>query len=71
VATDGRDIVLKVDPDRLLDVETLSRRFSGQLLVRPNRLLLRRQGEQWREELMRLLDTMADLYGSALVPANA
>jgi transcription-repair coupling factor (superfamily II helicase) len=67
VATDGRDIAIKVDPARLLDVETLERRFSGRLRVRPNRLLLRRQGEGWRDELMNLLDAMAELYESAAV----
>src|SRR5207248_2288650 len=51
VATDGRDLAIKVDPARLLDVEALERRFTGRLRVRPNRLLLRRQGEGWRDEL--------------------
>ena len=45
----------------------LQRRFSGRLRVRPNRLLLRRQGEGWRDELMNLLDAMAELYESAAV----
>jgi hypothetical protein len=49
----------------LLDVETLERRFSGRLRVRPNRLLLRRQGDGWRDELMSLLDAMAELYEDA------
>jgi transcription-repair coupling factor (superfamily II helicase) len=71
VSTDGHDIVFKVDPDRLLDVEELERRFSGRLRVRPNRLVLRRQGEGWQEELLRVLDSMAELYQSARIPTNA
>jgi transcription-repair coupling factor (superfamily II helicase) len=71
VTADGRDIVIRVDPNRLLDVEDLQRRFSGRLLVRPNRLLYRRQGEAWKEDLMRVLDAMAELYKSATVPAHA
>jgi transcription-repair coupling factor (superfamily II helicase) len=67
VTTDGRDIAIKVDPARLLDVEALERRFSGRLRVRPNRLLLRRQGEGWRDELMSLLEAMAELYRTAAV----
>ena len=67
LAADGRDIAIRVDPDRLLDVDELERRFSGRLRVRPNRLLFRRQGEGWRDELMRLLETMAELYGSATI----
>ncbi|HXM58984.1 MAG TPA: TRCF domain-containing protein, partial [Candidatus Dormibacteraeota bacterium] len=67
VATDGRDLAIKVDPARLLDVEALERRFTGRLRVRPNRLLLRRQGEGWRDELMNLLEAMAELYEEAQV----
>jgi transcription-repair coupling factor (superfamily II helicase) len=67
IATDGRDTAIKVDPERLLDVETLERRFSGRLRVRPNRLLLRRQGDGWRDELMNLLDAMAELYADSAV----
>jgi transcription-repair coupling factor (superfamily II helicase) len=71
VAADGRDLVIRVDPNRLLDVDELQRRFSGRLLVRPNRLMLRRQGEGWKEDLMAVLDSMRELYGSAVVTANA
>jgi transcription-repair coupling factor (superfamily II helicase) len=71
VAADGRDLVIRVDPNRLLDVDELQRRFSGRLLVRPNRLMLRRQGEGWKEDLMAVLDSMGELYGSAAVTANA
>ena len=71
LSTDGRDLAMKVDPERLLDVETLERRFSGRLRVRPNRLVLRRQGEGWQEELLRVLDSMGELYESARIPTNA
>jgi len=71
VTTDGADIVLRVDPDRFLDVEELARRFTGRLQVRPNRLLLRRQGPAWKDELMRLLEAMAELSESAKILTNA
>jgi transcription-repair coupling factor (superfamily II helicase) len=71
VTADGRDIAIKVDPDRLLDVDELQRRFSGRLRVRPNRLLYRRQGEGWKEDLMNLFDAMAELYESATVVAGS
>ena len=72
VVADGHDIAIRVDPDRLLDVDELERRFSGRLRVRPNRLLFRRQGEGWKDELMRLLETMGELYASATITvANA
>ena len=72
IDADGRDIAIRVDPERLLDVDALERRFSGRLRVRPNRLLLRRQGEGWKDELMNLLDAMAELYaGAAVGAANA
>ncbi|HZU15907.1 MAG TPA: transcription-repair coupling factor [Candidatus Dormibacteraeota bacterium] len=64
VTADGRDLVLKVDPDRLLDVGQLERRFPGRLRVRPNRLLLTRD-EGWKEDLMELMDAMAELYEAA------
>ncbi|MDR0359428.1 MAG: transcription-repair coupling factor [bacterium] len=65
VMADGPDIAIRVDPDRLLDVQELERRFSGRLRVRPNRLLLRRQGPDWKDELMRLLEAMQGLYEQA------
>jgi transcription-repair coupling factor (superfamily II helicase) len=71
VVADGHDIAIRVDPDRLLDVDELERRFSGRLRVRPNRLLFRRQGERWQDELMRLLVTMGDLYESASIPVGS
>ena len=64
VVADGHDIVIRVDPERFLDVEELSRRMSGRIAVAPNRLKMRRQGEGWQTDLLRLLDEMADLYGS-------
>jgi transcription-repair coupling factor (superfamily II helicase) len=64
VVADGHDIVLRVDPERFLDVDELSRRMAGRIAVAPNRLKLRRQGEGWQSDLLRLLDEMADLYGS-------
>ncbi len=65
VIAEGHDIVIRVDPERLLDVEELSRRMAGRVSVRPNRLLLRRQGEGWQSDLLRMLDEMGELYGVA------
>ncbi|MGH7912196.1 MAG: transcription-repair coupling factor, partial [Candidatus Dormibacteraceae bacterium] len=64
VGSDGHDVVLRVDPERLLDTDALARLFSGRLRVRPNRLLLRRQGEGWQAELMRLLEAIREQYES-------
>ena len=64
VVADGHDIVIRVDPERYLDVDELSRRMAGRIAVAPNRLKLRRQGEGWQQDLLRLLDEMAELYGS-------
>ncbi|HYM67631.1 MAG TPA: TRCF domain-containing protein, partial [Patescibacteria group bacterium] len=64
VIAEGHDIVIRVDPERFLDVEELSRRMPGRLVIAPNRLKLRRQGEGWEADLLRLLDEMADLYGA-------
>jgi transcription-repair coupling factor (superfamily II helicase) len=65
VVADGHDIVIRVDPERFLDVDELSRRMAGRIAVAPNRLKMRRQGEGWQTDLLRLLDEMADLYSSA------
>ncbi len=65
VVADGHDIVIRVDPERFLDVEELLRRLAGRITVAPNRLKMRRQGEGWQQDLLRLLDEMADLYESA------
>ncbi|HEV2415548.1 MAG TPA: TRCF domain-containing protein, partial [Candidatus Dormibacteraeota bacterium] len=65
VIAEGHDIVVRVDPERFLDVEELSRRMAGRIAVRPNRLLMRRQGEGWQADLLLLLDEMATLYATA------
>jgi transcription-repair coupling factor (superfamily II helicase) len=64
VVVEGHDIVIRVDPQRFLDVDELSRRMAGRIAVAPNRLKMRRQGEGWQRDLLQLLDEMADLYGS-------
>ena len=65
VVAEGHDIVIRVDPQRFLDVEELTRRMPGRFTVAPNRLKMRRQGEGWQQDLLRLLDEMAELYESA------
>ena len=62
VVADGHDIVIRVDPERFLDVDELSRRLAGRIAVAPNRLKMRRQGEGWQADLLQLLDEMAALY---------
>ena len=62
VIAEGHDVVIRVDPERLLDVEELSRRMAGRISLGPNRIKLRRQGEGWQADLLSLLDDMADLY---------
>ena len=62
VIAEGHDIVIRVDPERVLDVEELSRRMAGRIAVRPNRILMRRKGEGWQADLIALLDEMAALY---------
>ncbi|MGH7759995.1 MAG: transcription-repair coupling factor [Candidatus Dormibacteraceae bacterium] len=64
VVADGHDIVIRVDPQRFLDVDELSQRMAGRIAVAPNRLRMRRQGEGWQRDLLQLLDEMADLYTS-------
>ena len=64
VIAEGHDIVIRVDPDRYLDTEALSRRMAGRVAVRPNRILMRRQGEGWQADLLLLLDEMATLYAT-------
>jgi transcription-repair coupling factor (superfamily II helicase) len=64
VVAEGHDIVIRVDPQRFLDVDELSRRLAGRIAIAPNRLKLRRQGEGWQQDLLQLLDEMAELYGS-------
>ncbi len=62
VIAEGHDIVIRVDPERYLDVEELSRRMAGRLAVGPNRIKMRRKGEGWQQDLLSLLDEMAALY---------
>ncbi|HXN78774.1 MAG TPA: transcription-repair coupling factor [Candidatus Dormibacteraeota bacterium] len=64
VVAEGHDIVIRVDPQRFLDVDELTRRMAGRIAVAPNRLKMRRQGEGWQRDLLQLLDEMADLYGT-------
>jgi transcription-repair coupling factor (superfamily II helicase) len=64
VVAEGHDIAIRVDPERLLDVDELVRRMPGRLSVHPNRLKMRRQGEGWQSDLLRLLDEMLDLYSA-------
>ena len=65
VVAEGHDIAIRVDPERLLDVEELSRRMAGRISVHPNRLKMRRRGEGWQADLLRLLDEMLDLYSAS------
>src|SRR5881296_1448204 len=62
VVADGHDIVIRVDPQRFLDVEELSRRMAGRIAVGPNRIKMRRKGEGWQSDLLTLLEEMAALY---------
>jgi transcription-repair coupling factor (superfamily II helicase) len=64
VVAEGHDIVIRVDAERFLDVDDLARRMPGRLAISPNRLKLRRQGEGWQADLLRLLSEMAELYGT-------
>ncbi len=71
VVAEDKNIVIRVDPDRLLDIEELARRFPGRLEIKPNRLLMRRQGEGWKDQLLAILETMAELYDRARITTNA
>ncbi len=62
VTADGHDIAIRVDPERFLDVEELRRRMAGRIAITPNRIKMRRQGESWPDDLLRLLAEMGDLY---------
>ena len=70
VVADGSEIVLTVDPDRPLDVDELTRRAAGKLRVTPNRLRLKRRGEEWRRDLLELLAWMEELYDDARISAG-
>jgi transcription-repair coupling factor (superfamily II helicase) len=62
VVSDGHDIAIRVDPERYLDVEELSRRMAGRISVLPNRIKMRRQGDGWKDDLLSLLAEMSELY---------
>jgi transcription-repair coupling factor (superfamily II helicase) len=62
VVAEGHDIVLRVDPKRLLDVDELSRRMAGRISIGVNKIKMRRQGEGWQRDLLTMLEEMADLY---------
>ena len=72
VVAGGHDIVVRVDPQRFMDVDELVRRLAGRIAIAPNRIKMRRQGEGWQDDLLMLLDEMAQLYesgrGVAAVP---
>jgi transcription-repair coupling factor (superfamily II helicase) len=75
VTAGGSEVVVRVDPQRLLDVEELRRRFAGRLTVGPNRLrLTSRPGgdvtDSWRQDLILLLDAMEELYERATIPTG-
>ena len=62
VIAEGHDIVIRVDPERFLDVEELARRLPGRIAIAPNRIKMRRRGEDWQGDLLLLLDEMQTLY---------
>ena len=65
VVAEGHDIAIRVDPQRLLDVDELNRRMAGRLAIGVNKIKMRRQGEGWQRDLLALLDEMAELYLAA------
>ena len=62
VVAEGHDIVIRVDPKRLLDVDALSQRMAGRISIGVNKIRMRRQGEGWQRDLLSLLDEMLGLY---------
>jgi transcription-repair coupling factor (superfamily II helicase) len=91
VIGDAREVVIRVDPDRFLDVARLQQLFPGKLAIGPNKVRLRRQqggsgggralpgrrdgGEAppedgWRQDLLHLLDGLAELYGASATIAT-
>ena len=70
VVAEGHDIVLRVDPARLLDVDALSQRMAGRISIGVNKLKMRRQGEGWQRDLLTLLDEMQRLYEGARTPVT-
>ncbi len=67
VTAEGHDIVVRVDPKRLLDVDELTRRMAGRISIGVNKIKMRRQGEGWQRDLLMLLDDMLELYEAAHV----
>ncbi len=67
VIGDGSEVVLRVDADRPLDVDSLQRRFGTRLRIAPNKLRLQRAGEHWTDDLLDLLDAMTQLYATATI----
>ncbi len=70
VIGDAREVVIRVDPDRFLDVERLQQLFPGKLAIGPNKVRLRRQGEGWQQDLLNLLDGLVDLYSASATIAT-
>jgi len=70
VVGDSREVTLRVDPDRFLDVDHLKQLFPGKLAIGPNKIRLRRQGEGWRQDLLNLLNGLGDLYESSATIAT-
>jgi transcription-repair coupling factor (superfamily II helicase) len=70
VVGDAHEVVLRVDPDRYLDVDRLKQMFPGKLAIGPNKLRLRRQGEGWRQDLLNLVDGLAELYNASATIAT-
>jgi len=55
---------------RFLDVDRLKQMFPGKLAIGPNKLRLRRQGEGWRQDLLNLVDGLAELYSASATIAT-
>ncbi len=62
VIAEGHDIVIRVDPERFLDIDELNNRMAGRISIAPNRIKMRRQGEDWKNDLLYLLGEMGALY---------
>jgi transcription-repair coupling factor (superfamily II helicase) len=62
VVAEGHDIAIRVDPERYIDVEELKNRMAGRISILPNRIKMRRQGEDWKNDLLYLLGEMSTLY---------
>ncbi len=62
VVAEGHDIAIRVDPERYIDVDELKNRMAGRISILPNRIKMRRQGEDWKNDLLYLLGEMSTLY---------